>query len=86
MACGIARTSNESLKVLTIPQDLVPHFMQLKYKATKFKRKERKVLIQSCSFVLEMVRLGNDRKQAFIDFKTLKGNIWKKYAIGGSTF
>jgi hypothetical protein len=45
MACGIARISNESLKVLTIPQDLAPHFMQLKDKATKFKRRERKVPI-----------------------------------------
>jgi len=43
MACGIAKTSNESLKVLTTLQDFTPHFMQLKEKAKKFKRRERKV-------------------------------------------
>jgi hypothetical protein len=32
-----------------------------------------------------MVQPGNDSKQALINFKTLKGNIWKKYAIGGFT-
>jgi hypothetical protein len=60
MACGIAKTSNESLKVLTTLQDFTPHFMQLKEKAKKFKRRERKVPLQSCSFVLDMVQPEND--------------------------